>query len=73
MPVKTTPVLLYEYKPANQKPKTLFEFAVRKCLEKSLMGNEYTHLQWANLLFSYDKSSAQYVGFAKFDCVIQQR
>ena len=44
-------------KPASNSAKDLFEYCVKKVIEKDLFSMAYMHNQWANILFSYEKSS----------------
>ena len=44
-------------KPASNSAKDLFEYCVKKVIEKNLFSKAYMHNQWANILFDYEKSS----------------
>lgn len=44
-----------EDRPASYSDKDLFEYCVKKVREKNLFSQAYTHNQWANLIFKYEK------------------
>ena len=44
--------------PINNTPQALFSYCVEKAIEKELLNSSYTHNQWANLLFTYEKKSS---------------
>lgn len=44
-------------KPASNSARDLFEYCVETVNEKALFSKAYMHNQWANILFSYEKSS----------------
>ena len=46
-----------EDKPSSNSAKDLFEYSVKKAIEKNLLPKSYIHNQWANVLFSYEKNS----------------
>lgn len=45
-------------KPIDNTPKALFTYCVEKAIDKKLLSSSYTHSQWANLLFAYEKRSS---------------
>jgi hypothetical protein len=44
-------------KPTSNSAKDLFEYCVKKVIEKALFSKAYMHNQWANVLFGYEKDS----------------
>ncbi len=44
-------------KPASNSAKDLFEFCVRKAIEKELLSQSMMHNQWAAIFFGYEKNS----------------
>lgn len=44
--------------PTNNTPQALFIYCVEKAIDKDLLNSSYTHNQWANLLFAYEKKSS---------------
>ena len=49
---------IQDNKPASSSAKDLFEFCVRKAIEKELLSQSMMHNQWATLLFGYEKNSS---------------
>ena len=45
-------------RPSNNTSKALFEYSIRYVQEKNLFDTAYTHQQWANVLFGYEKTSS---------------
>lgn len=48
---------IQEDKPASYSPHDLFEYCVKKVRENNLFSKTYTHNQWANIIFKYEKNS----------------
>lgn len=48
---------IQDNKPASNSAKDLFEYCVKKVIEKDLFSKAYMHNQWANILFGYEDSS----------------
>lgn len=48
---------IQDNKPASSSAKDLFEFCVRKAIEKKLLSQSMMHNQWATTLFGYEKNS----------------
>lgn len=44
-------------KPVSNSAKALFEFCVRKAIERDLLSQAMMHIQWAAVLFGYEKNS----------------
>lgn len=53
-----TPNYIRTLRPAGNDSKSLFEFCVSRAIDKRVINDEKTHLQWATLVFDYEKSSA---------------
>ena len=51
-------VYVKEYRPVNNSPEELFFFCVRKVIENNLFSQSLMHIQWANILFGYEKNSS---------------
>lgn len=49
---------IQENKPASNSPEDLFEYCVRKVIEKELFHESLMHNQWASKLFGYEKNSS---------------
>ena len=45
-------------RPSNNTSKALFEYCIRFVQTKNLFDTAYTHLQWANILFGYERTSS---------------
>ena len=48
-----------ENRPTGNTAKDLFVFSVRQVIAKNLFAKSYIHIQWANILFGYEKSSVR--------------
>lgn len=48
-------------RPSNNTSKALFEYCIRFVKAKNLFDTAYTHLQWANVLFGYERASSNRV------------
>ncbi len=48
---------IQDNKPASSSAKDLFEFCVKKVIEKELLSQSMMHNQWATTLFGYEKNS----------------
>lgn len=48
---------IQDNKPASSSAKDLFEFCVRKAIEKELLSQSKMHNQWAAIFFGYEKNS----------------
>ncbi len=44
-------------KPSSNSAKDLFEYCVRKAIERDLLSQSMMHIQWAAVLFGYEKNS----------------
>ena len=51
-------VYYQENKPASNSPEDLFEYCVKKVIEKNLFSTSLNHVQWATKLFGYEKDSS---------------
>lgn len=48
---------LPNYRPTSYSAEDLFEFCVKRAIEKKLLSETNTHNQWAGKLFSYERNS----------------
>ena len=46
-----------DYRPASKSARDLFEFCVRKAIDKNIFSQAKMHNQWAGILFGYEKNS----------------
>ena len=59
---------IYDLRPSSNSPKDLFEYCIRKAIEKDIIEDSYMHNQWAGILFGYEKNSTlriEYMSKAK--------